>query len=89
MKKAVVSPAQAVHLDLQPNLRGRAIDLGAGLGLTCLVLMRSNGRGKGKNTTSSHVVYVWGASGDYAHLNPKGGCKILLEAQIDMGKVLT
>lgn len=32
---------KAVYLDLQPKLEGRAVDLGAGVGLTCLVLMRS------------------------------------------------
>lgn len=31
---------EAVYLDLQPKLQGRAIDLGAGVGLTCMVLMR-------------------------------------------------
>eukprot|EP00435_Cladocopium_sp_Y103_P067171 s57_g29.t1 len=34
------STALAVYLDLQPKLQGRAIDLGAGVGLTCMVLMR-------------------------------------------------
>ncbi|OLP98525.1 Cysteine synthase [Symbiodinium microadriaticum] len=34
------STALAVYLDLQPGLQGSAIDLGAGVGLTCMVLMR-------------------------------------------------
>lgn len=34
------STALAVYLDLQSGLQGSAIDLGAGVGLTCMVLMR-------------------------------------------------
>ncbi|CAJ1353562.1 unnamed protein product [Effrenium voratum] len=36
-----LAPRQAVYLDLQPDMQNRRIiDLGAGIGLTCLVLMR-------------------------------------------------